>query len=358
LLAAQTAPVGYRDYSRCLPDFLRDLAQRAYTARNREIAKLTTPAAIQARQKWVRETFWNLAGGMPERTPLHARTVGSFDREGYRVEKLLYETVPEFHVAANLYMPRSGKPPYPGILFQMGHSGNGKAYDSYQSCCQGLARLGYLVLAFDPMGQGERIYYPNASLRATRLRSSDEEHTLPGRQLLLLGNTSSRLQVWDAIRSLDYLAAHPMVDPARLGSTGQSGGGTLTMLLAAVDDRLAAAAVCMGNTENFACANFNPPGSTDDAEQNLLGSGPLGFDRWDLLYPLAPKPLLIEVSAKDSSARTRRRMSPAGPRNSPSSGRFTKSWDTRIDCDGGKRRCRTGSPTIRASKCTSGSAPG
>src|SRR5437762_2188063 len=149
------------------------------------------------------------------------------------------------------------------------------------------------------MGQGERIYYPNPSWRAPRLRSADEEHTLPGRQMLLLGNTSSRLQVWDAIRSLDYLAAHPQVDPARLASTGQSGGATLTMLLAAVDDRLAAAAVSMGNTENFACANFNPPGSPDDAEQNLVGSGPLGFDRWDLLYPLAPKPLLIEVSAKD-----------------------------------------------------------
>src|SRR6266700_808793 len=124
LVAAQTAPIDYRDYSRCLPDYLRDLAQRAYTARNRELAKLTTPAAIQARQKWVRETFWKLAGGMPERTPLHARTVGSFDREGYRLEKVLYESAPEFHVAANLYIPSSGKPPYPGVLFQMGHSGN------------------------------------------------------------------------------------------------------------------------------------------------------------------------------------------------------------------------------------------
>src|SRR5262249_35782386 len=114
-----------------------------------------------------------------------------------------------------------------------------------------------------------------------------------------LGHSWSRLQVWDAVRSLDYLAAAPVVDPRRLASTGQSGGATLTMLLAAVDDRLAAAAVSMGNTENFACANFNPPGSTDDAEQNLLGGPPLGLDRWDLLYPLAPKPLLLEVSARD-----------------------------------------------------------
>src|SRR5581483_8257439 len=79
-------------------------------------------------------------------------------------------------------------------------------------CCQGLVQLGYLVLAFDPMGQGERIAYPNASGTDTRLSSVDEEHTHPGKQLLLLGDSASRYQVWDAIRSLDYLAAHPMVD--------------------------------------------------------------------------------------------------------------------------------------------------
>jgi dienelactone hydrolase len=257
LMAAPGVRVGYRDYSRCLPDYLRELAQRAYLTRNREIAKLTNPAAIRARQKWVRETFWKLAGGEPERTPLNARSLGTVEREGFRIEKILYESVPQFHVPANLYIPSSAKPPYPGVLFQMGHTMNGKAADTYQRCCQGLARLGYLVLAFDPMGQGERIYYPGSSLQRTRLRSSDDEHTTPGKQMILLGDTCSRMQVWDAVRSLDYLAAHPLVDPKKLASTGQSGGATVTMLLTAVDDRLAAAAVMMGNTENFACANFN-----------------------------------------------------------------------------------------------------
>ena len=105
------------------------------------------------------------------------------------------------------------------------------------------------------------------------------------------------MQVWDAVRSLDYLAAHPLVDPKRLASTGQSGGGTLTMLLAAVDDRLATAVVCSGNTENFACANFNPPGSTDDAEQDFVGSGPLGFDRWDRLLSVRAQAAADQRSA-------------------------------------------------------------
>src|SRR5215813_12702324 len=95
----------YRDYARCLPDFLSDLAEAAYKLRNTEIAGLTTSAAIRARQQWVSETFWKLVGGMPERTPLNPRTVGSFDRAGYRLEKVVYESQPGFHVAANLYLP-------------------------------------------------------------------------------------------------------------------------------------------------------------------------------------------------------------------------------------------------------------
>ena len=164
----------YRDYSRCLPDYLRDLAQHAYRRRNEAIAKLTTPDAIAKRQQWVRDNFWQMVGGKPERTPLRARTVASFDRPGYRLENVVYESRPELYITANLYVPAAGKPPYPGVLFQMGHSLNGKAAETYQKCCQGLARLGYVVLAFDPMGQGERVYYPGLS--------ADKDHELHRKQ--------------------------------------------------------------------------------------------------------------------------------------------------------------------------------
>ena len=291
--SAKYPGTGYRLYARCLPDYMRRLSARAVETRERELAKLTSAAAVEARQRQVRETLWKLVGGKPERTPLNAQTKGSFERPGYRVEKILFESRPGFHVPANLYVPAAARPPLPGILFQMGHTTNGKAHGNYQRCCQGLARLGFLVLAFDPMGQGERVYYPVSGELRTRLRSPDEEHTLPGRQMLLYGDTSSRLQVWDAIRALDLLAAHSMVDPKRLGSTGHSGGGTLTMLLGCADDRLAASVECMGNTENIACPEF------DDAEQNFVGGGPAGFDRWDLLHAMAPKPVLVNVSDKD-----------------------------------------------------------
>ena len=299
--SAQTRYPGtnYKPYSGVLPDYLRDLASAAYRARNEAIGKLSTPERIAERNHWCRKTFWQLVGGELDRTPLNARVTGTFERDGYKVEKIVYESRPGLHIPANLYIPAGHNPPFPGVLFQLGHSLNGKAADPYQKCCQGLARLGYLVLAFDTMGQGERTYYPEPGGTLTRLGSADEEHTKPGRQMLLLGDTSSRMQTWDALRSLDYLASHPLVDPGRLGTTGNSGGGTLSMMLACVDDRLTAAAISCPNSENFACADFNPPGSTDDAEQNFIASGPLGFDRWDLLYPLAPKPLLVLVSAKD-----------------------------------------------------------
>ncbi len=289
----------YRAYSRALPDYLTRLAKEAYTRRQSALDQLTTPTAIRARQTWVRDTFWKLSGGQPPRTPLNLRTVGEFRRNGYRVEKIVYESQPGLIITANLYLP-DGSGRFPGVLFQMGHSLNGKAADPYQKCCQGLVRLGYVVLAFDPMGQGERTYYPRPNGGTlTRLDSADDEHTLPGRQMLLAGLTSTQLQTWDAVRSLDVLAAHPSVDPQRLASTGTSGGGTLTMMLGAVDDRLACAAISCANTENHACRDFNAPGSVDDAEQNFVGGGPVGFDRWDTLYPLAPKPIAFVMSGRD-----------------------------------------------------------
>ncbi len=296
---AEYPGVGYRRYHRCLHDYLQDLAQEAYARRNERIAHLTDAESIRGYQDWVRKTFWELVGGKPASTPLNAEVLGSFERPGYRVEKVLYESQPGLHIPGNLYIPTDGEAPFPAVLFQMGHALNGKASATYQRCCQGLVQLGFVVLGFDPMGQGERTYYPDDDGYLTRLSSADEEHTKPGRQMILTGDTSTRMQVWDAIRSLDYLASHPLVDSSRLASTGNSGGGTLTMLLGAVDDRLKAVAISCGNTENHACADFNPPGSTDDAEQNLLYGGEVGFDRWDLLYPMVPKPLLFLTSARD-----------------------------------------------------------
>jgi cephalosporin-C deacetylase-like acetyl esterase len=235
-----TLPIGqllailkYRKYHQCLPDFLTRLATDVYQLRNARLKELTDQRSIREYQDWARQTFWKLIGGKLEKTPLNSRITRSFERDQYRVENIIIESQPGFHVPGNLYIPTQGDPPYPGVLFQMGHALNGKAARDYQRCCIGLVKLGFLVFGFDPMGQGERAYYTRPDGYMTRLSSADTEHTLPGRQMILIGDTSTRLQVWDAVRSLDFLESHPLVDPSRLASTGNSGGATLTMLLAA-----------------------------------------------------------------------------------------------------------------------------
>src|SRR5436305_8450723 len=105
--ARQSAPpIQYRQYARCLPEYLEALAADAYARRNRRIAALRTPADIHAYQAWARQTLIRLAGGLPERTPLAVRTTGAFERARYRVEKLVYESRPGFFVTANLYLPK------------------------------------------------------------------------------------------------------------------------------------------------------------------------------------------------------------------------------------------------------------
>ena len=288
----------YREYSRCLPDVLRGLASTALEIRNAQLAAVNTPARIAARQRWARETFWKLIGGRRERMPVRVQSAGRLDRQRYTVEKIAYQSRPGEWISANVYVPKTPTARLPAILFQAGHTKNGKAGYAYQCCCQGLVQLGFVVLTFDPIGQGERTNYPGPD-GLTRFPVADDEHTVPGRQMLLAGETMTRLQLEDAIASLDVLAGHARVDPKRIGAAGQSGGGTLTMMLAAIDERIAAAVICCGNIENVACRDFCPPGSVDDAEQNFLESGVVGFDRWDLLWPFAPRPLLALASAKD-----------------------------------------------------------
>jgi hypothetical protein len=96
------------------------------------------------------------------------------------------------------------------------------------------------------MERRERIQYPDCRTHM-RVVEVDSEHTMPGKQMLLYGDTATRFQLWDAIHSLDYFASHPMVDATRLGSTGHAlEGRTPTKLLSAADERLGAAAVSMG----------------------------------------------------------------------------------------------------------------
>ena len=287
------------DYSRDLERYLVRVANEARDRRKRIINAITTREGVLDRQKAVVSELWKMLGGPLDRTPLNPRVIGTVDRPGYRIEKLTFESRPRLFVTANLYVP-TGIGRRPGILGPLGHSVNGKAWPSYQKLFTNLARKGYVVLAYDPFGQGERIEYPGSRPGQSALGGGTSEHEYAGRRLILLGANFGLFRAWDGIRGIDYLLTRAEVDPERIGCCGQSGGGTLTQFLAALDSRIRAAVVSMGNTENLAQSDVEPPGSADDAEQNIVPALARGIDRADLLYAFAPRPLLMGITLHDA----------------------------------------------------------
>jgi cephalosporin-C deacetylase-like acetyl esterase len=291
--------VALPDYSRDLERYLVRLSNDARERRKRVIHAISTRQEVLDRQKTVVTELWKMLGGPLDRTALNSRVTGIVERPGYRIEKVTFESRPRLYVTANLYVP-SGTGRRPAILGPLGHSVNGKAWPSYQKLFSNLARKGYVVLAYDPFGQGERIEYPGSRPGQSALGGGTSEHEYAGRRLILLGANFGLFRAWDGIRGIDYLLTRAEVDPERVGCCGQSGGGTLTQFLAALDSRIRAAVVSMGNTENLAQENVEPPGSADDAEQNIVPALARGIDRADLLYAFAPKPLLMTITLHDA----------------------------------------------------------
>ena len=299
-VALQVSDAALPDYSHDLERYLVRVTNEARDRRKQVIGAISTRQQIADRQKAVVDTVWKMLGGPFERTPLNPRVTGVVERPGYRIEKVTFESRPRLYVTANLYLPAAAGR-HPAILGPLGHSVNGKAWPSYQKLFSNLARKGYVVLAYDPFGQGERIEYPGSRPGESAIGPGGTiEHEYAGRRLILLGANFGLFRAWDGIRGIDYLLTRPEVDPDRLGCCGQSGGGTLTQFLAALDSRIKVAVVSEGNTENLAHANVEPPGSADDAEQNIVPALAHGIDRADLLYAFAPKPLLVTVTLHDA----------------------------------------------------------
>ncbi|MGC2512127.1 MAG: alpha/beta hydrolase, partial [Acidobacteriaceae bacterium] len=162
---------------------------RAREARRALLAQIQSRQQAEARNESVRSQLWQLVGGRPEETPLNPRITGTLERSGYRIEKLIFESMPQIYVTANLYVPTTGQPPFPTILAPIGHTANGKAAMRYQYTYQNLARKGYIVLTWDPFGQGERIQYLQPGTNRTRFHAISMEHTQAGRPMILFGET-------------------------------------------------------------------------------------------------------------------------------------------------------------------------
>ena len=278
------------------------------------------------RQQWVTKTFWDLVGGMPVENaaespghwPIRTRGLSPVKRSSTRVSRIsTYRPICIFRRPELL--------PTRACCFRWGTPATAKPMRVIRSAARDWLAWG---LWFLPSTHGTGRTDLLSRSRRFAIAAAPAAPTMsihvPGKQMLLVGDSSVRLQTWDAVRSLDYLASLPMVDTTRLASTGQSGGGTNTMLLAAVDDRLAVAAVACGNTENVAVENFNPPGRRTMPSRTSPAPGRSASIDGICCIRSRQSRFWYCPARETSSAPIRRTISPAGRRSSRSSGRFMR----------------------------------
>lgn len=223
---------------------------------------------------------------LPSRTPLRARVTGTMERSEYRIEKVAFESSPGLYVTGNFYVPRGVTQPVPAILYLCGHSPHPQgAKTQYQDRTVWYARNGYCVLVLDTLEFGEVPGIHHGT------------HNLGMWNWLSLGYTPAGVEVWNAMRAIDWLATRREVDSRRLGVTGISGGGAVTWYLAALDDRVAAAAPsCSTFTFGSQAARWLARGQCDCIYYH-------NTYRWD--FPvvaalIAPRPLLITSGQRDT----------------------------------------------------------
>lgn len=286
---------GFYDVSDQLPRHLRERAETQFEAIREQKDAIQSVADHERRVERVRAAFLDALGGLPEeRTSLCAECTGVVSREGYSVEKVIYESLPGMHVTGNLYRPDSDGP-FPAVLFLCGHAATGKASPAYQRACIELARNGFVAFSIDPIGQGERVqsYDPETGeIDRMNLR----EHTYLGQQCQVAGSNLARYLVWDMVRALDYLEGRSDVDEDRLGATGNSGGGMQTGFLMLADDRLDVAVPCCFVTSR---EEYMKTGQAQDGEQILYRAIERGIDYDDFIAAFAPKPVLIGSAQSD-----------------------------------------------------------
>jgi hypothetical protein len=247
--------------------------------------------AWKSRARYLREHVLASAGllPMPQRTPLNPVVFGERRHADYIVEKVYFESLPGFFVTGNLYRP-VGAGPFPAILSPHGHWANGRlehtALNSGPGRAIGLARQGFVVFTLDMIGYNDARQLP---------------HTFGGQRESLWGLSLGGLQLWNSIRALDFLETLPYVRRDGFGVTGESGGGTQTFLLSAVDDRVAVAVPVNMISLHMqgGCLCENMPGLRLDA------------NNVEIAATIAPRPMLMVSASGDWTAETMDREFPA-----------------------------------------------
>ncbi len=234
-----------------------------------------------------------------ERCPLNPMTESVIETDCYKIENVLLQTMPGYYVPVNLYVPKGmAGEKFPAVLVPMGHYPIGKALRENQILCANLAAKGILAATFDPPCQGERDLFPDQQ----NGRESDDmwavlEHSIPGNQAYLIGDNFQSYFIWDGMRVIDYLCSRADVDASRIGCTGQSGGGTQTQFLAALDDRITVASPIHSTTQQLLDMRKNGIG---DVEQSPFGRDDhFAMDYADYIIAAFPKKIMLNVGLRD-----------------------------------------------------------
>lgn len=226
---------------------------------------------------------------LPWPTDRQVRHAGTLDYPGYRIEKLIWRSLPGVDVPAHLYLPAALESRAPAILFYNGHWwGDSKTHPDFQAFCINMARMGFVVLSFDPFGQGERGQSPR-----------DHRRT----ETLLAGVSQQGIAEYETRCALEYLLSRPEVDTERIGMTGASGGGYNTWITAALDDRIKAAVPVVGTSEFYSQIEAVRP--LDWYQGNEHCHFLAGLIRYannhELLAMAAPRPVMILAASEDES---------------------------------------------------------
>jgi pimeloyl-ACP methyl ester carboxylesterase len=276
-----------------------DLAWRLDENRRAAWEALRSENDLAKLQEAVRRKLLDMIGGLPaEKTDLHARITGKIQMDGYSIEKLIFESLPGVYVTALVYAPDDRSERHPAVLVPAGHAPNGKVH--YQGLSQRLVHRGYLVIAWDPIGQGERSQFWDPVAKRSRYNLICGEHAVMGNLAYLAGANLARWEVWDGMRAVDYLLTRADVDPERISITGTSGGGTQTALIAALDPRIKVVVPsCYISSLPMRMGNriFVDPDS--DPEQDLFEIVAEGVDHPGLLLLLYPRPVLVASAVLD-----------------------------------------------------------
>lgn len=258
--------------------------------RRKRLAAIKTRKQAEAYRDEVAAKVARCFGRYPGKTPLNACVTGEIKKRRYRIEKLTFESRPGCIVTANLYIPARRTAPGPAVLMSCGHSRNGKAEGKYQEACIEMAGDGFVVLIFDPIQQGERDQYYRLP-EDDHLRSSlCLGHNMMGKQQELCGDFFGAWRAWDAVRALDYLISREEVDPQQVAMTGNSGGGTMTTWMWALDRRIRMAAPACFVTTFLANLENELP---SDVEQYPPGALAEGLEMADFLIARAPDPAIL-----------------------------------------------------------------